>query len=371
MSTTDPPSINGWPVHTLTRAAPADPVRPTFVSAEVLPGRAMMLLQARLRLPGGREIELLASPPPAQAAQALDGGAEDFAGDAAFSFGCAVLAPYANRIRGKPVGPGRALETQVLGRTVRLPRNWGGKAPGAEQYAMHGLILDRAVDRLEPRSDAGTETVAGFIDAGDFGGRWLSRTDLEIAVALHADALELRVTARNAGEETLPMGIGCHPYFALPSGRREQARVHVPARRRLEVNNYDEVLPTGRLLDVQGGPYDLSPPEGAALGGLYLDDCFVDLQKDREGRTAAQITDPAGGYGLRIVAHSPEVSAVQVYAPPDKPFVVLEPQFNWADPFGPEWPAGAATGMALLQPGEAVTYRLRFEPFVPEAPARA
>jgi galactose mutarotase-like enzyme len=56
------------------------------------------------------------------------------------------------------------------------------------------------------------------------------------------------------------------------------------------------------------------------------------------------------------------VRAVQVFAPPDKPFVAIEPQFNLANPYGGEW-AGRDTGMALLPPGGKAIYDVRVEPF--------
>ena len=123
---------------------------PTFVEAVVLPGRGMMLLQARLRLPSGKIIDAIASPSVEVAAQVMIGDAEDFAGNRAFSFGGAVLAPYANRVRGRALPGRREIETVVAGRTVSLPMNWGGKAPGAEQYAMHGLILDADFTWIQP-----------------------------------------------------------------------------------------------------------------------------------------------------------------------------------------------------------------------------
>src|SRR6202008_3078253 len=92
----------------------------------------------------------------------------------AFGFGGAILAPYANRITGREVGGAREIETEVDGRAVRLPRNWGGKAPGARQYAMHGLILDARGARPPPAADR----VSGRLAAGDFGGRWLSQAEM-------------------------------------------------------------------------------------------------------------------------------------------------------------------------------------------------
>lgn len=346
--------IGGAPVVTLrAQDLPAD--GPAFTEAQVLPGRGMMLLQARLRMPDGRVFDALFAPEPEEAARELSGGPDDFAGNRAFAFGGCLLAPYANRIRGRAVDGAREIETEVDGRTVRLPRNWGGKAPGAEQYAMHGLILD-----AHAPFQAGADTVSGHLDAGDFGGRWPGRLQFDIAWTLRGGALLLSVTARNAGAEPLPLGLGWHPYFRLPSGDRRQVRLRLPAALRCENNDYDEVLPTGRLLPVAGTPYDFNA--GQALGDLYLDDCFTDLVRE-DGRTVVEVLDPAAGIGLRIASPTPEVKAVQVYAPPDKPFVVVEPQFNLAEPFSDIWPPGVDTGMARLAPGAELAYEVRLEAF--------
>lgn len=346
-----PLDIGGLPVVTLT-AAPAE--GPRFCSAQILPGRGMMILQARAFFPGLGEIDVLHAPTVADAAQRLDGGASDFAGNAAFGFGGAILLPYANRIRGQALRSSREIEAQVDGHTVRLPRNWGGKAQGAEQYAMHGLILDVPVPFQQSRPNR----VSGRLYAGDFGGRWPGMAEAAFEWRLKPRALTLHVTVTNTGESVLPIGLGWHPYFALPSGRREQARLTVPAKGRLEVNDYDEVLPTGRVLPVAGTAYDLS--EGPTLGEFYLDDCFVDL--DRPGGEAIiELSDPAAAYGLRLRTASSQVQAVQVYAPPDQAFVVIEPQFNWADPYGAIWPDGTDTGMTRLAPGASIDYEVRVE----------
>jgi aldose 1-epimerase len=330
---------------------------PAFVEATVLPGRGMMLLQARLRLASGEVVDAISAPGPEAAARDLDGGPDDFAGNGSFSFGGAILAPYANRIRGRAVEGAREIETQVAGQAVRLPRNWGGKARGAEHYAMHGLILDAAVPW---RQDA-PDRVSGRLEAGDFAGRWPGRTALDFEWRLEGGGVALRVTARNVGGGPLPMGIGWHPYFAVPSGDRRQARLWMPAGSRLLVNDYDEVLPTGALEPVAGGPYDFATPRGRALGDAYLDDCFTDLVREA-GLAVAEVHDPVSDLGLRITSASPQVSAMQVYAPPDKAFLVVEPQFNLADPYGPEW-RGRDTGMVSVPAGGSVAYEARVTAF--------
>jgi galactose mutarotase-like enzyme len=335
------------------KASDAPRTGPAFLEASVLPGRGMMLLQARLRLASGEVVDALYAPDDALAQ--MDGGPEDFAGNRSFAFGGAILAPYANRIRGRALTDSREIETEVDGRSVRLPRNWGGKAPGAEQYAMHGLILDAPIPFEQPAP----HRLTGRLEAGDFSGRWPSHTVLTFEWVLEAGALVLRMDARNAGSESLPMGLGWHPYFALPSGDRRQARLRLPAAKRAEINDYDEVLPTGRLSDVAGTPFDFN--DAPELGDLYLDDCFTDLVRE-DGQAVLEVLDPAAGVGFRLTSPSPAVQAFQVYAPPDNAFVVAEPQFNLADPYGAEW-GGIDTGMVRVAPGEAITYEARLTAF--------
>ncbi len=357
--------IGGAPVVTLARPEPLDASRPAFLSAQILPGRGMMTLQIRARLPRLGDVDLLAAPPLDKVREILDDGREDFPGNASYTMGGALLIPYANRIRGEPSPDGRTIRAEVLGRPVQLPANWGGRKPGAERYAMHGLFLASRVDALVRETTEEEDRLRASFQAGDFDHRWLSATDLSFEDVLRSESFILTITARNVGGEPLPMGIGWHPYFVIPSGRRQQARMRIPARRRTVVNDYDEVLPTGEVVPVAGTPYDFSPPGGRPLGGLFLDDCFVDLERSAEGHVVAEIVDPEASYGLRIVAAAPHVKAIQVYAPPDGSFIALEPQFNWADPFGPQWGPDVDTGMAILAPGASAVYSVRLELFEP------
>jgi aldose 1-epimerase len=356
-------AVNGRKVVTLSAAPSSDTAQPRILGADILPGRGMNIYQIRGYLPGKGAINLLASPPVEQAPQLLNFGPGDEFGNRGFKFG-AILLPYANRIRGKLSPDGKTLETTILDKTVHLPANWKGKQPGSEPHAMHGMILARSMDSVDTHADDQQAVVTGTLDAGDFEGHWLSKTFVTISAALKNGTFGFQVTAKNTGTEDLPMGIGWHPYFALPSGNREQARLHIPARQRTIVNNYNDVFPTGQLTPIAGTKYDFSVRGGAPLGKLFLDDCFVDLKRNSQGQLVAEVIDPAAKYGLRFRALSPEFSAYQVFAPLDQQVVAFEPQFNWADPFSSIW-KGKNTGMAVLKPGQSVTYSLELEMFVP------
>ncbi len=348
----EPIRIGGSPLVVLRAPARAD--RPAFIEATVAPGRGFMLLQAKLALPSGHVVDVLEAPAPNEAAEALNGGEADFAGNAAFAFGGALLAPFANRIRGRPLASSREIETLIDGMPARLPRNWGGRAPGAETYAMHGLILMAPVTFIQTTPGS----VVGRLSADSFAGRWPGRADMSFAWSLAGGALRLRVDAISRGPDDLPIGLGWHPYFRIPSGQRGQARLRVPAARRVAVNNYDEVLPTGELLDLTDTPHDFRSRGGKALGDIYLDDCFTDLKAVR-GVATAELFDPEAGLVLGVAARAPPVRAIQIYAPPDKAFVVIEPQFNLADPYGAQWPPGQETGMLRLPPGSSARYDVR------------
>ncbi|HBL25259.1 MAG TPA: aldose 1-epimerase [Acidobacteria bacterium] len=354
--------IGGAPVVTLERPRPAGSGdAPAFLGAQLLPGRGMMTLQIRAHLPGRGTTDLLAAPPLDRAQEILDGEGGDFPGNPSYYFGAAVLLPFANRIHGRPAPDGKSIEAEILGRAFHLPANAGGSQPGVARCAMHGLLLAARVEDLRRETTEEQDALHATFPAGDFAGHWPSSTEISFATILRSTSFTFSVTARNAGQETLPLGIGWHPYFALPSGRRSQARLHVPARRRLLVNDYDAVVPTGETAAVAGTPYDFSPPGGAPLGSLFLDDCFVDLVRSPDGCVVTEIHDPEAGYGLRVTTDSPGLQAVQVYAPVDSGFIALEPQTNWIDPFGAQWGPEVDTGMALLAPEETARYAVRLE----------
>src|SRR5690348_795140 len=364
-------SIGGEPAVALTRPKPVNRSEPQFLGATVLPGNGMNLLQIRAYVPGLGDIDLLDAPDVAGAKDLLENQNDAF-GNKSFSMGGAILLPYPNRIRGKLSADGKTVETSIGGKMMELPANWKGKKPGAEIHAMHGLIMSAHFQDVKHQNGAAESSVSGFLEGGNFDRHWPSKTDVAIRMVLKNQALDVIVTAKNVGKEKLPMGISFHPYFRFPSGDRAQARLHLPADERALVNNYDDVFPTGKIVSVKGTPYDFTAAGGAPLGPtLYMDDCFTDLHRNRAGNAVIEIIDPAAKYGLRLTAMSPEIHAIQVYAPPDKKYVVIEPQFNLADPFDKKLWGSRDTGMDWLEPGQSVSWHVRIELFIPKTSSRA
>jgi galactose mutarotase-like enzyme len=357
----DLPEIGGQKPMKLTRT-PSSTTKPEFTSVTALPGRGMTLLQITANFPGKGEVDVLASPSLTDAARILN-TEDDAIGAKAWTMGSAFLVPYPNRIRGKLSADGQTLTTEWQGHTLTLPANNIGKLPTAERHAMHGLIVRLNTDDLKVTQIPGGEQLTGIIHCGDFGGHWLSKTDLDFTISLTADAVDASVVAKNVGSEAEPIAIGWHPYFNLPSGDRTQAKLHIPASMMAEVDGYDNVFPTGKVVPVEGTRYDLRAPGGKALGTELFDDNWSHLDW-KNGAATVEVIDPAAHYGVKIEGLSKEIKAIQAYAPPSKQFVAVEDQFNFGDPFGKEW-GKTDTGMVTLKPGESTRWHVRIKVFVP------
>src|ERR1700728_3922383 len=244
------PEIGGQKIVTLTRSA-VSKTKPEFTSVTLAPGRGMELIQITANFPGKGSVNVLASPDLTTAKQMLD--EKDTAnGDLGYRLGSAFLVPYPNRIRGKLSADGKTLTASWEGHTITLPANNIGKLPTAERHAMHGLILKAKTDDVHVKDIPGGQEVTGVIHAGDFGGHWLSKTDLDFTISLTAEAVDSSIVAHNVGSEAEPMAIGWHPDFALPSGDRTQVRIQIPASNLAGVDGYDNVFPTGKLEPVDG-----------------------------------------------------------------------------------------------------------------------
>jgi len=358
------PQIGGEPVVKITRPATTNGQGMEFLSATLFPGRGMNVFQITANVPGKGEIPILASPTLEEAAQKLNGGADDQYGNASFSFGGAFLVPYPNRIIGPLTPDGKSVITHWHGKTIMLPANWHSSAdPTKDKHAMHGLILASQTQDVATQNIPDGQSVTGVIHAGDFGGHWLSQTDLTFTVSLTGPAVDAVIVAKNVGKEPEPMAIGWHPYFAIPSGDRKQALLHIPATKVAAINNYQDVFPTGDLMPVKGTKYDFTAPKGKALDDDYFDDNWSTLTRT-DGVVDVTLADPATDYGVHVLGLSPDIRTIQVYAPPTKEFAAIEEQFNFADPFGKEW-GKMNTGMVTLDPGKSVEWHVRLTLFQP------
>jgi aldose 1-epimerase len=337
---------------------------PEFLSATLLPGRGMNLLQIKAYLPQRGEVNLLASPPLDDASKALSGSGADAAGAKSLSMGAAIELPWAGRILGAPAPDGRNIITMWHGVRLTLPSDVRDSYGTGNAIAAGGLLLMQPSDSVNTSvMPDGGEARATF-RAGDFDDRWPSKTEITTTVQLSGKALDIKVVARNTGTTPEPIGIGWHPRFAILNGHRGQMILRLPEGQRVDVKDRRTGQLSGRLLPVDGTEYDFTGRNGAQLGGLNLDDGFVHLRHGlMENGPVAELRDPENDYGLRISAMTSTIKVIRVYAPLDGSFISIQPQFNYDDPFGREWAREEDTGMVELQPGQTTQWKVRLEIF--------
>ena len=347
--------VGGLDVVRLERKATSGGKKFEFLSVTLLPGRGMNVFQITANIPGKGVTDLLQSPTVQEAAQEMTGTGKDQWGSLSTSFGGAFMVPWASRISGVMDADGQSLTATWHSKTVKLPVDFLGK------YSVHGLIRDAKVEKLHTQTVRDGQIETGVIHAGNFNGHWFSETDIHFKITLSRDALELTVTPTNVGKIPEPMGVGWHPYLAILSGDRSQARLHVPSNLRSVVNNTDG-LTTGEFQSAKGTPLDFTPSDGAPLGDSLLAN-YSKLEWSH-GSADAWLLDPKSNYGIRVRTLSPSVKTITAYSPKDRTFAAIEPEINFPDPFGKEW-KGMDTGMVTLQPGESIIWKVRLEFMIP------
>jgi galactose mutarotase-like enzyme len=350
----------------LQRTSIAGGTTPEFLTATVLPGRGMNILQITALIPGlrpgGAEVSLLASPSLEETSTLLNGTGADAHGLESLRLGAALEVPWANRLGGIP--DNENVMTVWHGLTMILPA--GPRDGLVAGGALGGLLLNRKADKIESHvMPDGWETQSVY-RAGNFDGHWVSQTEVTTMILLNGRSIEFGVTAKNTGPVAEPMGIGWRPRFVIPSGDRTNTQLRVPSEMRVEMYPHSAGkvadLPTGRLLPVAGTESDFTDPKGARLGSRSIHESFVHLKQGLlDMGPAVELRDVTARFRLRINAMSSSIKEIRVEAPADQSTVLIDPQFNYDDPFGKEWPSNEDTGMVILQPGQSAQWRVRLE----------
>ena len=353
------PRPGGQEAIVLTRSRLQGNTEPEFLSATVLPGRGMNVLQITAYIPGQGEVNLLASPSIEGAATAMTGSGADAGGQASMTMGNAFEVPWAGSLPGVPAQAKNEVMAVWQGHPISLPA-----AAGSE--ARDGLLLARGADSASSETLPDGGTSQAIFHMGNFDGHWLSKTDVTVTVLLRSQSVELTVVANNVGDVAEPIGIGWHPRFAILGGSREQWRLRVPGDMRVEVRDRAKGQSTGAVVPIAGTAFDYSMKGGAKLGTAGLDDYFVGLHQTLlENGPAAELSNPATGYGLRLTALSPTIKAMRVIAPAAADYLSIEPQYNYPNPFGRAWGKDKDSGMVTLQPGDSTEWKVRLELFTP------
>jgi len=212
--------------------------------------------------------------------------------------GIPFLYPWANRLA--------ALSYQKAGPEVVLDP----KSPllhfDDDGLPMHGVPWSRLKwDVVETQPDALTAKLDW--SSPDRLAVFPYRHRLTMTALLQPDGLVVATTVHAAGAP-VPLSFGFHPYIGIPDLPRAEWRLTLPAMRKLDLDSRG--IPTGRETAFSG--------LDSVLGSTAYDDGFALI----EDCAALSIS----GAGRRIsVQLLGGFTHTQVFAPPDKDFIALEP----------------------------------------------
>ena len=175
---------------------------------------------------------------------------------------------------------------------------------------------------------------------------------VSVTYALDGNGLTCAFDVENVGSSAAPVGIGFHPYFTVGTGLIDEAEARIPCRGYLEFN--ERLLPTGRVLDVEGTEWDFR--ERRPVGARRFNHCFVNVVRDANGTATALLRHQGNGRQIEI-AMDRAFTAIVVYtgdAIPDAPrrALAIEPMTCATDAFNrPDW------GLTRLLPHAIFTGR--------------
>lgn len=189
---------------------------------------------------------------------------------------------------------------------------------------MHSLVYDENWGYREPVLDEGGVSLETYIKVDEthpiYKGYPFKHT-ITVTYRITPDAFQIFHKVENEDEKNLPFGISYHTFFAKLSGD-EGTKITVPAQYMMELT--DALLPTGKLLDVEGRDFDLRTP--VSVGKLDLDNCFTGMAPGK-----SVIVDYTT-IGLKILMDSTEdYTHMQVFTPKGKPFICVEKQTSSTD----------------------------------------
>jgi len=237
---------------------------------------------------------------------------------------CFPLVPFCNRVR-----DGRFT---FRGREVRLPPNMPG-----QKHPLHGQGWRGAWHVLEA-----TESLAQIEfrhEAGDWPWAYLSR----LTAMIKDRGLEVVLSCRNLSDQTMPCGLGLHPYYPCDSQTVLDTRV-------AEVWTIDdEIMPVKS--EPAAGRYDLKDKKV----------CGQDLDNGYDGWSGeAAFRWPNRGRGLQLTSEAPRF---QLYSPKEGGLIAAEPVTNANAALNRPEAEWEALGLWLLEPGQRVQLTARFEVF--------
>ncbi len=179
---------------------------------------------------------------------------------------------------------------RISGGGFHFAEKFHGLAPNlaSEPLPIHGIGFS-SVWEVERMDGSHATLTLSSIGPGPY------RFDARVVYALEKGALTTTLSVTNRADDTLPHGLGLHPWFPRTPDTTLRARAEIVT---LEDSRH---LPAGQLPVALRKDWDFSTPRG--LPGAWINNDFLALGRPRRDRLAGQGAAPRRGHGPRPAPH--------------------------------------------------------------------
>ncbi|MBD0831857.1 aldose 1-epimerase [Aestuariibaculum sediminum] len=235
------------------------------------------------------------------------------------TYASSLLFPFANRIDGG--------KYNFEGSVYKFPINESGN-----NNALHGLVYNKTFKVVSKKADTDYASVLLEYDEDNYTEGFPYTYKMQVEYVLTHNSLTLNVSVKNTDNKTFPFTLGWHPYFY--STDLYNSTLNFDSDQQLEFNDRC----------ITSGVKNVSGTEAFEIKDQYLDDCFVLKNND--------VTFKTPDYEF-VLSNSSEDAFLQIYTPPKKTHVAIEPTTGVSDSFNNKM------GLQTLKPDH--TYQLNWK----------
>ena len=238
----------------------------------------------------------------------------------------AVMFPFASRVRdGHYVFEGQSYQLSI-------------NEP-ARHNAIHGFMAKQVFEVVAQSTN--NELVSITLRhnySGDYQG-YPFPCILDICYQLTVNGLfQIEYTVTNTGTETLPFGVGWHPYFSLGTQKTDELFIKIPSENILLLD--EKMMPSHTI------PLEKNTDGWISLQDKVLDNCFP-LKSSNNG-LSTYLYSPALDLSLKMWQETGQerYNYLVVYTPPNRQQVAIEPITNNVNAFN------SGDGLISLKAGQ-------------------
>jgi len=245
-----------------------------------------------------------------------------------------LLAPWSNRIANGVL--------RFAGQSYQL------RITSPDGTAMHGVVRNYPWQVLETGRD---HVRASFASDQHQDVNFPFRITVRFEAVLEGPRFINRLSIRNESRQTMPAGLGHHPYFqrALLSAD-DEVQLEIPCSQYFPAQ---QCIPTGPAIPVDAR---LDFQRARTIGSVFIDDCLT----GRLARRPITFSYPQSNVSIALAA-DPIFEQIVLYAPVGATYFAVEPVTNANDGFNLLANGIRGSGVFVLEPGEERTAAFTLE----------